>query len=176
MKQFFLLCFGMILLLLLGVSCGDYQDETYTISALDAAACGVYEVDSLAISLRPAALPDTVVTFADRVAFLTEAGIVFGVDSDSLWSVRFPTDSLYMVFQVVNSGDKVIYTDHNVNFSLSDGDTTISPAEEAIELSTVAACPYIFSRRVYHLGAGSYLICLSSEDPVNFKMVVLNKE
>ncbi len=179
MRKFISILLSGIVISTLWVACDDYQDETYTISDLDAAACRIYTVDTLSITLRLGTFPDTLTTFADQVAYLDSAGVVFEVNSDSLWDVRFNTNETYAVFNVQTAGIKVIYlyTEKSVNMALFGEDSlNYVPLSQTIDLETVAACEGIFGRAEYDLPAGPVLVYLTSEEPANFKMVVLNKE
>ncbi|NOZ75559.1 MAG: hypothetical protein GXO90_09350 [FCB group bacterium] len=179
MRKFISLLLWGVVVSVLWMSCEDYQDETYTISDLDAAACTIYEVDSLSITLHPVPVPDSL-SYSEIVDSLESSGVVLRVDPDSLWSVRFSEDSLFAVLQINTAGPKVLYTNNNVNRSVNitllDANGVIAPTNRSVDLPTVAACSYIFSRDEYELSTGSVLVRFTSEDPGNFKMVILDKE
>lgn len=176
MRKFISLVLLSVLISIFWVACEDYQDETFTITDLDAAACSIYEVDSLSITLPLIQIPDTLTSYGDQETYVDTNGIVCSVNPDSLWSVRFSESPSYGVLQINMAGTKVLYTNENVNIVLSNADGEIAPLVQTVDLATIADCEYIFSRREYELTAGSYLLEFSGEDPRNFKMVILNKE
>lgn len=165
-----------IFLLLIWSGCDNYKDETYTISAIDDAACQVFETDTLFNSVATILLPDSlgISAIADSLQALNS---VFSVNSDSLWKFTKTEDTTWSALNIGGNGDIILYTNRNVNISVfaSDGMEAL-PTRTSIDLETIAYCDNIFSRFEYSLTTGVYAVRFSMETARGFKMIVLNQE
>ncbi len=173
-----------ILSILLLVGCDDYEDETYSISATDRAACEVYEVDTLFNTVAAKVIPDTIQTISEQIDSLVSWGSVFSVNEDSLWKFTVPADTVYTIFTSAASIPTIFYYNKKLKLTVTDGTgNTIEPDTDVLPLEMVADCEYIFSRdphefgrEVFSFANASYLVRFTMEESAGFKMVVLNEE
>jgi len=175
------------LIIFIWIGCADYQNETYTVSQLDAEACALIQADSLTMVIKPEALPDSIST-QTKIDSMTTNGVVFETRTDSLWSVRFPTDSLFAAFAISTGGIKVLYVSKNINIALFDPTGELqTPLSKSIDMETIANClevdpvtskpVYKITARIeYELDPGYYLLRFAAEKKENFKMVIFNKD
>ncbi len=164
-----------ILVIAVFYTCEDYQDEDYTVAEIDQVACELldaFEVDSNFIVLKPNAVIDTLLlTIADTIAALEEAGQVFYSNADSVWTfdVSTSTDTTLFIFDNTAGGSETIfyldqYTDTDLGVSVYEKNgTPVTSVDHSIPLEVVANCTNIKTRIVYSLIADKYIVWFSCE-------------
>ncbi len=165
--------------------CGEFQEEEFAISDLDAEAYALLQ-DSMSDTILTSPLTNfdsswvdsTIYENVEKILDSLEANGIIVTDSDTSFTIITPKniDTSYTYF-LTQSDEVVFFFDDFVNMNIIGLNGTVLGAEsKAIPLETVYDCPEIRTRLIYRLPGSRNLVQIIKTDQTmgpTFRLVIL---
>ncbi|MBL7093782.1 hypothetical protein ISS22_07395 [candidate division KSB1 bacterium] len=192
-----------IFIFMIILTCSDFQDEDFEISALDAKACELLaKPDSSSINFLLPSIQDFDSILTNTIIFENVIGVFDSLDQRELVVSAMDTGKYVLLFLpgidtnyvalIVESSDIVIYLDDFVQLNMIDLDGNfVEPTDTTIPLETVfytiitepetsdINCTNLKGRSVYKLADKKYLlqiICMDQMESAGFFALVVLEE
>lgn len=157
-------CIPLIVLL---ISCEEYQEEDFTIADMDARACELFE-DTVSVKIPRFPLVSFDSTWVDSAVYENvleildslEANEIIVTDSDTSFTITTAENvEMYYICFFTELNEVVIFSNYFTDMNIIDADgTVINKESSVISLETVAGCSEIRTRNVYNLSERKNLL------------------